>query len=88
MDTLIQTVELHKHFGRVRAIDGLNLEGRRGGLHGLLGPNGAGKSTTLRVLPGLAKATSGRTAEGAAYPAPGPRVDAAAPRAVPQRGRP
>jgi ABC-2 type transport system ATP-binding protein len=88
MDTIIQTVELHKHFGRVRAIDGLNLEGRRGGLHGLLGPNGAGKSTTLRVLPGLAKATSGRATVGAADPAPRPMADAAAPRAVPQRGRP
>ncbi|WP_248759250.1 ABC transporter ATP-binding protein [Pseudarthrobacter sp. SSS035] len=59
MDTIIQTVELHKHFGRVRALDGLNLEVQRGEIHGFLGPNGAGKSTTLRILLGLAKATSG-----------------------------
>jgi ABC-2 type transport system ATP-binding protein len=59
MATIIQTVELHKHFGRVRALDGLNLEVQRGEIHGFLGPNGAGKSTTLRVLLGLAKATSG-----------------------------
>lgn len=59
MEAIIHTVELHKHFGRVRALDGLNLEVQRGEIHGFLGPNGAGKSTTLRVLLGLAKATSG-----------------------------
>jgi ABC-2 type transport system ATP-binding protein len=59
METIIQTVELHKHFGRVRALDGLNLDVQRGEIHGFLGPNGAGKSTTLRVLLGLARATSG-----------------------------
>jgi ABC-2 type transport system ATP-binding protein len=62
MDTIIQTVDLHKHFGSVRALDGLNLEVHRGEIHGFLGPNGAGKSTTLRVLLGLAKATSGTAA--------------------------
>ncbi|WP_433876186.1 ATP-binding cassette domain-containing protein [Sinomonas atrocyanea] len=59
MDTVIQTVELHKHYGRVHALDGLDLEVARGEIHGFLGPNGAGKSTTLRVLLGLARATSG-----------------------------
>ncbi|MEW9872700.1 ATP-binding cassette domain-containing protein [Arthrobacter sp. HS15c] len=59
METIIQTVDLHKHFGRVRALDGLDLDVRRGEIHGFLGPNGAGKSTTLRILLGLAKATSG-----------------------------
>ncbi|GAA2199823.1 ABC transporter ATP-binding protein [Sinomonas flava] len=59
MDTVIQTVELHKHYGRVHALDGLDLEVAQGEIHGFLGPNGAGKSTTLRVLLGLARATSG-----------------------------
>lgn len=59
MNTVVQTVDLHKHFGRVRALDGLNLEVEHGEIHGFLGPNGAGKSTTLRILLGLAKATSG-----------------------------
>jgi ABC-2 type transport system ATP-binding protein len=59
MDTIIKTLDLHKHFGRVRALDGLDLEVQRGEVHGFLGPNGAGKSTTLRILLGLAKATSG-----------------------------
>ena len=59
MNTVVQTAQLHKHFGQVRALDGLDLEVQRGEIHGFLGPNGAGKSTTLRVLLGLAKATSG-----------------------------
>jgi ABC-2 type transport system ATP-binding protein len=62
MDNVIQTVDLHKHFGSVRALDGLNLEVRRGEIHGFLGPNGAGKSTALRILLGLARATSGTAA--------------------------
>ncbi|WP_018760594.1 ABC transporter ATP-binding protein [Arthrobacter sp. 135MFCol5.1] len=59
MNTVIQTVGLHKNFGKVRALDGLDLDVRAGEIHGFLGPNGAGKSTTLRILLGLAKATSG-----------------------------
>ncbi len=50
---------LTKHFGRVRALDGLDLTVLPGEVHGFLGPNGAGKSTTIRVLLGLMKATSG-----------------------------
>ncbi|GGL87309.1 ABC transporter ATP-binding protein [Nakamurella endophytica] len=49
-----------KTFGRVRALDGLDLEIRRGEVHGFLGPNGAGKSTTVRLLLGLARADAGR----------------------------
>jgi ABC-2 type transport system ATP-binding protein len=60
MDTVIQTVDLHKNFGHVKALDGLDLEVRAGEIHGFLGPNGAGKSTTLRVLLGLARASSGQ----------------------------
>lgn len=59
METIIKTIGLHKHFGRVHALDGVDLEVHRGEIHGFLGPNGAGKSTTLRILLGLAKATSG-----------------------------
>jgi len=59
MNTVVKTANLHKHFGRVRALDGLDLEVQRGEIHGFLGPNGAGKSTTLRILLGLARATSG-----------------------------
>ena len=51
---------LVKTFGRVRALDGLDLQVRPGEVHGFLGPNGAGKSTTIRVLLGLLRADSGR----------------------------
>lgn len=59
MNTVVHTANLHKHFGHVRALDGLDLEVQRGEIHGFLGPNGAGKSTTLRILLGLARPTSG-----------------------------
>jgi ABC-2 type transport system ATP-binding protein len=58
--TVIETQDLHKHFGRVRALDGLDLSVEQGEVHGFLGPNGAGKSTTIRVLLGLIRADSGR----------------------------
>lgn len=51
---------LTKHFGSVRALDGLDLTVREGEVHGFLGPNGAGKSTTLRILLGLVKADGGK----------------------------
>src|SRR4051794_15272083 len=59
MDTVIEAVGLEKRFGRVRALDGLDLSVSAGEVHGFLGPNGAGKSPTIRVLLGLAKATGG-----------------------------
>ncbi|MDG6110319.1 ABC transporter ATP-binding protein [Dactylosporangium aurantiacum] len=51
---------LTKTFGKVRAIDGLDLTVQPGEVHGFLGPNGAGKSTTIRILLGLIRATGGR----------------------------
>lgn len=59
MDTIVETRGLTKRFGRVVALDGLDLTVSAGDVHGFLGPNGAGKSTTIRVLLGLARATSG-----------------------------
>ena len=50
---------LCKHFGAVRALDDLDLTVAPGTVLGFLGPNGAGKTTTLRILTGLARATSG-----------------------------
>ena len=44
----------------VRAVDGLNLEVRRGEVFGLLGPNGSGKSTTIKMILGLLAPTAGR----------------------------
>ena len=59
MTDVIRTSALTKHYGRVHALDGLDLAVDEGQVHGFLGPNGAGKSTTIRVLLGLAKATGG-----------------------------
>ena len=48
-----------KSYGRVRALDGLDLEVARGEVHGFLGPNGAGKSTTIRILLGILRHNAG-----------------------------
>ncbi|OJY39406.1 ABC transporter ATP-binding protein [Pseudonocardia sp. 73-21] len=50
---------LVKSFGRIRALDGLDLEVATGEVHGFLGPNGSGKTTTLRILLGLLRADAG-----------------------------
>ncbi len=50
---------LVKHFGSVRAVDGLDMEVPTGSVYGFLGPNGAGKTTTIRMLVGLARPTAG-----------------------------
>lgn len=52
--------EVIKRFGRLAAVDGMNLEIRRGEVIGLLGANGAGKTTFLRVLLGLLAPSAGR----------------------------
>ena len=59
MTNVIETRGLVKTFGRVRALDGLDLTVTKGEVHGFLGPNGAGKSTTIRVLLGVLKGTAG-----------------------------
>jgi ABC-2 type transport system ATP-binding protein len=48
-----------KHFGKVKALDGVDLTAREGEVLGLLGPNGAGKTTLVRVLTTLLKPDSG-----------------------------
>ncbi len=45
--------DLHKHYGPIHAVNGLDLNIRRGEIFGLLGPNGAGKTTTVEILEGL-----------------------------------
>jgi ABC-2 type transport system ATP-binding protein len=51
---------LVKHYGDVKAVDGIDLEVPRGICFGLLGPNGAGKTTTLEMIEGLTPPTAGR----------------------------
>jgi len=55
----LSTVRLTKRYGRVVALDGLDLEVRTGEVHAFLGPNGAGKTTTIRILLGLLRKDSG-----------------------------
>jgi ABC-2 type transport system ATP-binding protein len=49
-----------KRFGRVQALDGVDLAVNPGEIYGFIGPNGAGKSTTIRILLGILKADSGQ----------------------------
>lgn len=51
---------LVKHYGQVRAVDGISFTVGRGEIFGLLGHNGAGKTTTIRMLTGRTRPTSGR----------------------------
>lgn len=55
----IETRGLTKRFGRQLAVDGVDLAVPRGSVFGFLGPNGSGKTTTIRMLLGLASASSG-----------------------------
>jgi ABC-2 type transport system ATP-binding protein len=50
---VIRVVDLKKHYGDVRAVDGVTFDVARGEVFGMLGPNGAGKTTTIEVLEGL-----------------------------------
>ena len=51
---------LHRHFGPLRAVNGISFEVPRGSVCGFVGANGAGKTTTMRILATLDYATSGR----------------------------
>lgn len=57
---MIKTENLTKHFGKIRAVDGLNLHIKHGEIFGLLGPNGAGKTTLVRMLNTLNLPDAGR----------------------------
>lgn len=56
----VEAVGLHKHFGQIRAVDGIDMTLPPGRIYGLLGPNGSGKTTLIRLLIGLTSATSGK----------------------------
>src|SRR5262245_28173187 len=57
---MIQLLNLTKHYGKLAAVEGLNLEVPEGQIFGFLGPNGAGKTTTIRTMMGILKPSSGR----------------------------
>jgi sodium transport system ATP-binding protein len=56
---MIEVDNLAKHFGALRAVNGVSFEARDGEVMGLLGPNGAGKTTILRMLATILRPTSG-----------------------------
>ena len=64
MTSAIQAEGLAKDFGKVRALDGIDMVASEGTVFGLLGPNGAGKTTAIRVLSTLLQPTAGRATVG------------------------
>jgi len=57
--SLIVAEDLAKSYGRVVAVDSLNLKLDEGSVTGLMGPNGAGKTTTIKMILGLLKPDKG-----------------------------
>ena len=56
---VLQINNLTKHYGRITAVNQLNLEVEKGQIMGILGPNGSGKTTTLGIVLGIIKSDSG-----------------------------
>ncbi|HYL80920.1 MAG TPA: ATP-binding cassette domain-containing protein, partial [Candidatus Acidoferrum sp.] len=59
-EEILQVERLVKHFGGVKAVDGVDFTVRRGEIHALIGPNGSGKTTIINLLSGLYVPTAGR----------------------------
>ena len=55
----LEAIKLSKNFGKVKAVDNLDLTVKKGEIFGFLGPNGAGKTTTIKLMTGLLEPTSG-----------------------------
>jgi ABC-2 type transport system ATP-binding protein len=60
-DEIIRTSNLSKHYGNVKAVDGISLNVRKGEIYGFLGLNGAGKTTTILMLLGMIRPTNGES---------------------------
>ena len=56
---MISISSLSKYFGKIHALDNLNLDIKKGELLGIIGPNGAGKTTAIRIICGILKPDSG-----------------------------
>ena len=59
-ETLLTVKGLAKHFGGLKAVDGVDMAVRRGEIHALIGPNGSGKTTIINMLSGLYVPTAGQ----------------------------
>jgi len=58
-DIVLELKNISKHFGGIKAVDGVNMTVRRNELRGLIGPNGAGKSTIFKLIMGVYAPTGG-----------------------------
>lgn len=56
----LELEDVHRHFGGVKAVDGVDLVLERGELRALIGPNGCGKSTLFNLITGALRPTAGR----------------------------
>ncbi len=56
---MIQLINLSKHYGRIKAVNHINLSISKGEIFGFIGPNGAGKTTTIQLIGGLMAPTEG-----------------------------
>src|ERR1043165_8888219 len=59
MNYAIETNQLSKFYGKVRAVNSINIRVKRGEIYGFLGLNGAGKTTTIRALLGMIRPSEG-----------------------------
>jgi branched-chain amino acid transport system permease protein len=57
---LLRVENLQKHFGGLKAVDGIDIDVKRGTVHALIGPNGSGKTTSLNVVSGIYRPTGGK----------------------------
>ena len=77
---MLRLADLHVHYGRIAAVQGLSLEVNEGELVGLVGHNGAGKSTTLMTVTGVLRPSRG------AITFEGKRIDGLPPDRILRRG--
>ncbi len=61
-ETLVEVEDLTKHYGPIRAVDGISFRVGRGEVLGFMGPNGAGKTTAMRLITGFLEPDAGRVA--------------------------
>ena len=56
---ILKIEKLTQKYGKTYALNGLDMEVKKGDIYGFVGPNGAGKTTTLRIISGLLKSDGG-----------------------------
>lgn len=59
METILSVKNLHKTFGKIKAVNDVSFEINKGNVYGILGPNGSGKSTTLGIVLSIINKTAG-----------------------------